>query len=563
MADILVGPLVRATDATRVTIWVECSQPSIVTLTACPLDTASFDQQPVTVSIRTVTVGGRYYAAPQLKGLRPATWYRYQISTSEQSQTEQYQSVPFQYVRTLDDPSIVEASLQSTTTALRLAYGSCRHLDQPEMDVLSAYADWLLQHMKERETIWPHLLLLLGDQIYADQPSPALVAQYPQLREGASTFEEFALFYQYAWSKDKGVRQVLALLPSYMIFDDHEIVNNWNIFPQWYAQTVLAGREQVLIDGLVAYWLYQGWGNILEREKAHPLLSIMQRAEQSGEDVLVALRDLIKQEAAGDIAIPWHYSIATTPPIFMTNVRSERTRPLKGEIDQPLQPTRIMGQGQMHELQAWLESNKSLPCLIASSVPVLLPPLIGLAEYGLGKRFWQQSIQPLRWLAARLARRQQKLAVQTSFDHWPVFGATWQEFLKHFQTSQKDILILSGDVHFSYSAVAQMRESSTQTKAQLYQFVSTPIQNTLSRRDYFLVSLLSQLKRLSYSNLDTRVLPLHMHKARSKKSSYFLFCNTLAHIQIDAQGKQGVYVQHEYLGLVNNKIEIIASTHLT
>jgi len=81
-----------------------------------------------------------------------------------------------------------------------------------------------------------------------------------------------------------------------MIFDDHEIANGWNISPKWRAHALQQGLEQTLVDGLVAYWAYQGWGNIgLRRADEHTLLAIMQHAAHNGEDALEALREGMRQ----------------------------------------------------------------------------------------------------------------------------------------------------------------------------------------------------------------------------------------------------------------------------
>src|SRR5205807_9911281 len=114
----------------------------------------------------------------------------------------------------------------------------------------------------------------------------------------------------------------------------------------------------------------------------------------------------------------------------------------------------IMSQQQMTELGTWLYENAARLSLLVSSVPVLLPPLIGLAEYLMGLRLRQRSIAPLRWLGRWLGRIQQRLARRTNFDHWPVFPVSWQELLSLLADRQQDILVLSGDVHFSYAMEA-------------------------------------------------------------------------------------------------------------
>jgi hypothetical protein len=58
------------------------------------------------------------------------------------------------------------------------------------------------------------------------------------------------------------VRRVLANIPTYMIFDDHEITDDWNITKEWHenVQGSKCGKL-VVANGLAAYWAFQGWGN--------------------------------------------------------------------------------------------------------------------------------------------------------------------------------------------------------------------------------------------------------------------------------------------------------------
>ncbi len=58
------------------------------------------------------------------------------------------------------------------------------------------------------------------------------------------------------------VAQVLANTPTYMIFDDHEIADDWNLNGRWASRVY--NREWgrfVVRNGLLAYALMQGWGN--------------------------------------------------------------------------------------------------------------------------------------------------------------------------------------------------------------------------------------------------------------------------------------------------------------
>ncbi len=543
-----VGPLVRATSATSVVLWAECSRVATTLLTVQCLD-ASTQQKPLHVRSHTVTIGGRHYVTPQLQGLQPATWYTYWLSL-----TNEYEG----HVEHLDETLVccfrtMEKSdaHPSTFRQLRIAYGSCRKFVAPQVDALSAFGRWLQAHDEQKEAVWPHLLLLIGDQVYADQPSQEVRQKYPQLRNGAKTFEDFAALYEYVWTQDKDVRQVLACIPTFMIFDDHEITNSWNVSPQWSATMLQNGQEQVLVDGLLAYWVYQGWGNLIQRdEMLYPLLRLMQEGEQSGEDMLEAMRSFLRHEVCSEAEGRWHYEISTVPPIFVVNARSERTRSFTQQGDGTYGPTRILGQTQMHELATWLQKHDAQPSILVSSVPVLLPPLIGLAEYLMGVRLWAH---PLRWLGKRVTQIQQRVAQQTSFDHWPLFLETWRELVQLLTKRTHDIIVLSGDVHFSYAMEA--KRSFSKTKVRLLQLVSSPIQNALSPQSKKLVTGQARITNINYGGLDTRMLQLRTSDGEKRIQYDMLFQNTLAYVTLTPNEK-GVYkVQQEYLVVIDGQLQ--------
>jgi hypothetical protein len=47
-----------------------------------------------------------------------------------------------------------------------------------------------------------------------------------------------------------------------MICDDHEITDDWNIDQKWSSSVKNSiNGSQIIVNGLVAYWAFQGWGN--------------------------------------------------------------------------------------------------------------------------------------------------------------------------------------------------------------------------------------------------------------------------------------------------------------
>ena len=57
-------------------------------------------------------------------------------------------------------------------------------------------------------------------------------------------------------------RRLMANTPTYMIFDDHDLTDDWNISNKWTsAVRDSALGKHIIGNGLAAYWLFQGWGN--------------------------------------------------------------------------------------------------------------------------------------------------------------------------------------------------------------------------------------------------------------------------------------------------------------
>ncbi|GHO42972.1 alkaline phosphatase D family protein [Ktedonospora formicarum] len=544
----LVGPIVRATTTSEAIIWAEFAYPCKVTVTAYPLHTPSSGAIHTTVS--TLRAGGHFYAVARLNGLTPATWYTYELHTlPEATSTIPSNAQLRQCFRTFAASNIEQKS------SLRIAYGSCRKLDHPEKDTLTAFGSWLEEHFEQRDDLWPHVLLMIGDQIYADQPPPDLASQVNPV---ASRFEEFTTLYKHAWTYDQGIRQVLAMLPTYMIFDDHEITNNWNAAPNWQQQALRNGQEQTIVDGLVAYWLYQGWGNLPSNATTpHPLLALTQAAQESGEDALEALRYSIRTTLSETTHIPWHYSIATSPSIFVTNTRTERTSGLAANDERIYAPTSILGDEQMQDFQSWLDDNPDAVTLLVSSVPLLLPPLIGLVEYYAGQRLWSAQRGIRGCLGRWLAQLQIKVAEKASFDHWPLYAASWRALLTMLNQRQGISLILSGDVHFSYAVSAE----TSAEQMSLLQFVCTPFQNALSSSDRRKIVWQSFFQGTSYGDLRTRLLPLQpKHKTAEIKRNH-LYQDSLALLTLQTEMPTKYQISHTYFGLIDDRLKEVA--HVT
>ena len=160
MPDLVLGPLLRYVSDTEATVWVETDAPCTVTV----LDR----------SAETFTVSGHHYALVLLDGLQPGSTLPYEVALDGVTRWPPPDD-PY-------PPCVIRTHTHDEQ--LRLAFGSCRvsvpHIepyvlskdDDPagrEVDALLAFVE-RMRHQPCEE--WPDALLLLGDQVYADEVSP-------------------------------------------------------------------------------------------------------------------------------------------------------------------------------------------------------------------------------------------------------------------------------------------------------------------------------------------------------------------------------------------------------
>jgi hypothetical protein len=259
-ADVLVGPLLRYVGTDTATIWVETTK-------ACEVAVLGH-------RARTFHVEGHHYALVVVEGLEPgiATPYTVRLDDTEV------------WPRPEDDHPAPCIRTSNGGRDVRLVFGSCRvgapeelpytlssgeHELGVEVDALWAYSRSLQQGLVE----WPDALVLLGDQVYADEVPPETAA-FIRLRrtdDGAppdeiADFEEYTHLYRESWS-NPDIRWLLSTVPSTMIFDDHEVHDDWNISDAWIEDMRAKPWWRERITGaLMAYFLYQHLGNLSPAE---------------------------------------------------------------------------------------------------------------------------------------------------------------------------------------------------------------------------------------------------------------------------------------------------------
>ncbi|HCT77734.1 MAG TPA: hypothetical protein DGG94_07620 [Micromonosporaceae bacterium] len=405
VAKLILGPVVRRVVGDQAVVWFQTDQP-------CSVEISGGGQ---TAQARTHTFEGVHLAWVVVGGL-PSGPTAYEVHV-DGSQVWPLPGFP---------PSVITTGSNADAT---IAFGSCREPRDHGVDALEAYAKRAMAGAP-----LPDLLALIGDQIYADSLSPQTIswlstldrpAHYPA--DQVVTFAEYVELYREAWSAPE-VRWLLSTVPTVMIFDDHEIMDDWNSSASWVADMHTkpwwAERTRA---GLTSYWLFQHLGNL----PPGPL-------------------------SFDSLPSRWSFTIDIgRTRLIMMDCRGSRV------LDGPVR--RMFPQ----EDWDWLAAESQVDCdhlVLACSLPWLLAPVIHHGE------------ALMEVLSHRFGGPMERLRRKYDLEHWSAVGHSFAELTSLIQQAKTPttISVVGGDVHHSYVA-----EASIEGRPSVHQITCSPLNNSV------------------------------------------------------------------------------------
>jgi hypothetical protein len=265
-------------------------------------------------------------------------------------------------------------------------------------------------------------------------------------------------------------RRALAHLPVAMVFDDHDITDDWNLSREW--EDAAYGHpfsRRIIGNALVGYLLNQAWGNRPEAFDDSLLDAVQQALDAPGGRAHDALVERLLRWRE------WHYAWPTEPPLVVLDSRTHRWR---SEVS-PRQPSGLMDWEALTDLQQSLRGHPAV--LLVASAPV----------------FGVKLIEMLQRLATYLGR-----PLMVDAENWmahPGAAGTVLNIFRHPQTPQT-FVILSGDVHYSFvydvELRAQARRGLRGQAPRIWQLCSSGLRNTFPDR---LLAVLDHGNRWLYS----------------------------------------------------------------
>jgi phosphodiesterase/alkaline phosphatase D-like protein len=464
MTTLRLGPLLRHVGERHATIWLETTSACAITITVGD----------VTANDTTFKVAGHYYGMVVVAGLEPGSTTEYSVDL-DGIRVWPPDDTPF-------PPSRIR-TLAEQAGAVRVLFGSCREPQEgrgvPDLDpdVLSAYAVRMASQAHER---WPDVLLMLGDQVYADDPSPAIRrliderrAARPGPRDEVADYDEYAALYDEAWGRPE-IRWLLSTLPSGMIFDDHDVRDDWNTSHAW-RMDMQATKwwEQRITVALMSYWVYQHLGNLSPSELCSNETLAAVRAADDGEDILRRFAVAADREADGAKGAMWS---------FRRDLGRVRLLVIDSRCGRLLADGRraMVGDREFRWIEEQVEEGGYDHLVVGTSVPWLLPRALHDIEA------WDEAISD-GTRGRTVARVGEWLRRAVDLEHWAAFRESFDRLASlfgrigrgdHGEAPPATICVLSGDVHHSYVAEASYPDDIA---SRVYQITCSPMHNTIPR----------------------------------------------------------------------------------
>ena len=454
--NLVLGPLLRYTDTHEATVWVETDGACEATVQAGGSSHAS----------RTFHVEGHHYALVRVTDLEPAKTYEYTVTLDgEKVWPESGSEFPPSVIRTLDEE-----------VPFKLAFGSCRvavpheppytrdgREDSKGYNVDALYA--LATRMRRTpEEEWPGALLLLGDQIYADEVSLGTLEFIRSRRdtesppgEEVADFEEYTHLYLDSWG-EPAIRWLLSTIPTAMIFDDHDVNDDWNTSEAWLeemrAKPWWNGR---ISGGLMSYWIYQHLGNLSPEElEKNEMLDKAKKADDAGP----LLRGFAYKADRNPEEVRWsfHRDFGKSRLVVVDSragrVLDEQKRKMVDD----------------YEWQ-WVEEHATGGfdhLLIGTSIPLVMAPGIHHLEN------WIEAVCAGAW-GRRASRAGEWLRQHIDMEQWPAFRYSFDRFIELLRAVESgergpvpnSVIVLSGDVHHTYLAEIDLAGQPNQRQRRL------------------------------------------------------------------------------------------------
>jgi PhoD-like phosphatase len=485
MPELLLGPLLRYVGETEAVIWVQTDSP-------CEVEVLGTRE-------RTFCVCDHHYALVCCGDLEPGTWHEYEVRLDGRPVWPVDDGFPPSAFRTYPKEGALEVVFGSCRVAAPHAPPFSLRKDEDsrgrEIDALHTLAQRMRNRPREE---WPDVLLMIGDQVYADEVSPATRAFLETRRdpthppgERVLDYDEYTMLYRESWG-DPTIRWLLSTVSTAMIFDDHDVHDDWNISEAWLEEM----REHEwwnhhILGALASYWVYQHLGNLAPGH--HEEDELLRRVKEA-DDAEPILEDFARRADRAVRKHPARPGAQRPAPGTRWSYCRDLGRTRLVVIDS--RAGRVLDEGRRSMLDEreweWVADHVTGDfdhLLVATSLPWLLGPGMHYAEA------WSEAVAGGAWGPA-FAPLAEKARQTADLEHWAAFQESFArlaELLRSVAAGERgpapaSVVVLSGDVHHAYLYEVAFRRGSG-VESNVYQAVCSPYRNPLQKRERQVIKL--------------------------------------------------------------------------
>lgn len=325
--------------------------------------------------------------------------------------------------------------------------------------------------------------------------------------------KEIKLLKQFRSSLPK-VRRLLANIPTYMIFDDHEITDDWNITQSWKEKVTSQDLGvQVLSNGIAAYWLFQAWGNDPKNFKdsfIHDVVKYTQEILKPSQMTSHGYQKFYGMKAIGG---NWDFIAPTFPQALFLDTRTKRYFEYFSDDEIKISDFKnIVAKGINKMIDFSLKKLKKTREEIKNHkefVKQMSPRLINNEHFGILKNRFGTTLQDESFFLVTATPVFGIQRIEDFFrDGHPIFAteavdneswaANYNGYLALLNFLIKEIkpkqcIILSGDVHYGFINQCDVKISNA-TKAKFTQITSSSLKNNWKNVFKYLGGILEVLE---------------------------------------------------------------------
>jgi hypothetical protein len=307
-------------------------------------------------------------------------------------------------------------------------------------------------------------------------------------------FGEFAAMYLFSWSpapwsvpyfadqlggfsaaqEARVARRVLANVPNYMMWDDHEISDDWPMtFNRRHMVWSSPCGAWLIANGMAAAFVFQLQGNGLSRtdviDALMPYLESGRHLPHEPDEAARDAHDAVTARYAAAV-VPlrdFGFVAPTVPPIVFLDTRTQRElhHDRDGHLDTAAYPN-LLDSAALEGLRTAVHTSgrpAHAPLLVVSP-----PPVLGLSAL--------EDAQQLRW--------PQTIWWAEDPEAWSLDANGFVSFLTTIRSLTSSVVFFSGDVHYGFLAEGTLREEG-HLDLQIVQLTSTALRNQAGGMERF------------------------------------------------------------------------------